>query len=131
MPHYQETLTENRTETQMKFYKVVARPSLLYGSETCLTTKRNKIRLEAALSKKCYRIHKTGQNKKRKHKTKTRDLWNTRRMTQIQTKLEQPLRKEWTTPDCRNTPSTTNLEEEETVDAPGNDGKASMPELIK
>jgi len=36
--------------------------------------------------------------------------------------------KEWTTPD---TPSTTNLEEEETVDAPGNDGNASMPEQVK
>ena len=39
--------------------------------------------------------------------------------------------KERTTPDSRNTPSTTNLEEEETVDAPGNDGNASMPELVK
>jgi hypothetical protein len=36
--------------------------------------------------------------------------------------------KEWTTPGSRNTPSTTNLEEEETVDVPGNDGNASMPE---
>ena len=32
----------------MKFYKVVARPSLLYGSETWLTTKRDMTRLEAA-----------------------------------------------------------------------------------
>ena len=39
--------------------------------------------------------------------------------------------KEWTTPDSRNTPSTTNLEEEEIVDGPGNDGNASMPEQIK
>ena len=39
--------------------------------------------------------------------------------------------KEWTTTDCRNTTSTTNLEEEETVDAPGNDGNASMPEQVK
>jgi hypothetical protein len=39
--------------------------------------------------------------------------------------------KEWTTPDYRNTPSTTNLEEEEIVDAPGNDGKASMAEQVK
>jgi len=38
---------------------------------------------------------------------------------------------EWTTPVSRNTPSTTNPEEEETVDAPGNDGNASMPELVK
>ena len=39
--------------------------------------------------------------------------------------------KEWTTPDCRNTPSTANLEEEEIVDALGNDGNASMPEQVK
>jgi len=39
--------------------------------------------------------------------------------------------KEWTTPDSRNTPSTTDLEEEETVGAPGNDGNASMPEHVK
>jgi hypothetical protein len=39
--------------------------------------------------------------------------------------------KEWTTPDSRNTPSTTNLEEEEIVDAPGNDGNASVLEKVK
>jgi len=39
--------------------------------------------------------------------------------------------KEWTTPDCRNTPSTTNLVEEEIVDALENDGNASMPEQVK
>jgi len=39
--------------------------------------------------------------------------------------------KEWTTPDFRNTRSTTNLEEEEIVDAPGNNGNASMPEEFK
>jgi len=38
---------------------------------------------------------------------------------------------EWTTTDSRNTPSTTNLEEEDIVDAPGNDGNASMPEQVK
>jgi hypothetical protein len=38
--------------------------------------------------------------------------------------------KEWTTPDFRNTPSTTNLEGEEIVDAPGKDGNASMPEQV-
>jgi len=32
----------------MKFYKVVARPSLLYGSETWATTQRDMTRLEAA-----------------------------------------------------------------------------------
>jgi hypothetical protein len=30
-----------------------------------------------------------------------------------------------------NTPSTTNLEEEEIVDSPGNDGNESMPEQVK
>jgi hypothetical protein len=39
--------------------------------------------------------------------------------------------KEWITLDSRNTPSTINFEEEETVDAPGNDGNASMPERVK
>jgi hypothetical protein len=38
--------------------------------------------------------------------------------------------KEWTTPDFRNTPSTTNLVEEEIVGALGNDGNASMPEQV-
>jgi hypothetical protein len=32
----------------MKFYKFVARPSLLYGSETWVTTQTDMIRLEAA-----------------------------------------------------------------------------------
>ena len=40
------------------------------------------------------------------------------------------LLKKWTIPDCRNTPSATNLEEEEIVDALGNDGNASMPEQV-
>ena len=39
--------------------------------------------------------------------------------------------KEWTTPDSRNTPSTTNLEGDEIVDAPGDDGNASMPVQVK
>jgi hypothetical protein len=37
---------------------------------------------------------------------------------------------EWTTPDIGNMPSTTNLEEEEIVDALGNDGNASMPQKV-
>ena len=37
---------------------------------------------------------------------------------------------EWTTPDFRNTASTTNLEEEDIVDALGNNGKASMAEQV-
>jgi len=70
------------------------------------------------LSKKCYRINKTGQNKKRRHKTRTRDLWNTRRETQVQTKLDQPPRKngQHQTPEIR--PHLTNPEEEGISDAP-------------
>jgi len=41
-------LKKTRTDTQMKFYKVVARSSLLYGNETWVTTKRDMTRLEAA-----------------------------------------------------------------------------------
>jgi len=41
-------LKKIRTDTQKKFYKVLARPTLLYGSETWVTTKRDMTRLEAA-----------------------------------------------------------------------------------
>jgi len=40
-------LKKTRTDTQMKFYKVVARSSLLYGSETWVTTQRDMTCLEA------------------------------------------------------------------------------------
>jgi len=39
--------------------------------------------------------------------------------------------KEWTTPDFRNTPSTTGLVVEEIVDALGNDGDTSIPEQVR
>ena len=38
---------------------------------------------------------------------------------------------EWITTDSRNMPSTTNPKDEETTDAPGNDGNASMSEQVK
>ena len=41
-------LKKPRTDTQIKFYKVIARPSLLYGSETWVTTTSDMTRLEAA-----------------------------------------------------------------------------------
>ena len=41
-------LKKTRKHTQMKFYKVVARPTLLYGSKTWVTTTRDMTRLEAA-----------------------------------------------------------------------------------
>ena len=39
--------------------------------------------------------------------------------------------KVWTTPDFRNAPATRNLGGEEIMDAPGNDGNASMREQVK
>ena len=39
------------------------------------------------------KTHKTRQNEKRSHKERTRDLWNTRREIQTQTKLNQLSRK--------------------------------------
>ena len=41
-------LKKIRRDTQMKFYKVIARPTLLYGSETWVSTKRDITCLEAA-----------------------------------------------------------------------------------
>ena len=96
----------------MKFYKVVARPSLLYGSETWVTTKRDMTGLEAA-QMRCLRsvtgytrldkirsevirkeLEMSGiqdvrttykHNKKRNHKKITKDPWNTRCKNHIQT----------------------------------------------
>ena len=39
--------------------------------------------------------------------------------------------RKWITTDSRNTPSTTKPVDEETVDAPGDVGKASMPGQVK
>ena len=41
-------LKKTRADTKMKSYKVLARSTLLYGSETWVTTKRDMTRLEAA-----------------------------------------------------------------------------------
>jgi len=41
-------LKKTHKDTQIQFYIVVARPTLLYGSDTWVTTKRDMTRLEAA-----------------------------------------------------------------------------------
>jgi hypothetical protein len=48
-------LKKTRTDTQMKFYKVVARPTLLYGSETWVSEARYGLPRSCrdALSTKC------------------------------------------------------------------------------
>ena len=87
-------LKKTRTDTQMKFYEVVARPTLLYGSETWVTTKRDMTRLEAAEMRFLRNVKVNTRLdkicKKRNHKRRTRDPWNTRCKNQIQTKLDQP-----------------------------------------
>jgi len=77
----------------MKFYKVVARPSLIYGSETWVTTTRDMTRLEAAEMRFLRNVK--GYTRLDKIRSKsymkiTRDLWNTRLEIQTQTKLDQP-----------------------------------------
>ena len=41
-------LKKTRTDTKIKFYQVVARSTLLYGSKTCVTTTQDMTGLEAA-----------------------------------------------------------------------------------
>ena len=101
----------------MKFYKVVTRPSLLCSSETWVTMKRDTTRVEAA------------------EKRFLRSVTGYTRLDKIRSKV---IRKELDQPPWKNgqhqtpkTPSNTNLKEEEIVDAPGNNGNASMPEKVK
>ena len=84
-----------------------------------------------ALSKKCQRIHKTRQNKERSHKKRTGDLWNTRREIQIQTKVDQPSRKNGQQQTSETRPQLQTTGGEEIVDAPENDGNASKPERVR
>ena len=115
----------------MKFYKVVARPTLLYGSETWVTTTRDMTRLEAAEM----RFLRSVKGYTRLDKIISEVIRKELEISGIQDvrskhKTGSTILKEWTTPDSGNTPSATNLEEE-IVDALGNDGNASMPEQVK
>jgi hypothetical protein len=76
----------------MKFYKVVARPTLLYGSEIWVTMTQDMTCLEAAEMRflRSVRGYTRLDKKKRSYKKRTRDLSNTRCEIQTQTKLDQP-----------------------------------------
>jgi len=115
----------------MKIYKVVTRPSLLYGSETWV---RDLTRLEAV--EVCFLRSVKGYTRLDKIRSEIirRELeiagiQDVR--TKYKKKIGSTILKERTTPDSRNTPSTTNPEDEEIVDAPGKDGNASMSEQVK
>jgi hypothetical protein len=102
----------------MKFYKIVARPTLLYVSETWVTAKRGMTRLEAAemrflRSVKGYTILDKIRSEGIRKELEISGIQD------VKSKTGSTILKEWTTPDFRNTPLTTNLEEEEMVDAPG------------
>jgi len=117
----------------MKFYKVVARPSLMYGSETWVTTKRDMTRLEAAEMRFLRSV--TGYTRLDKIRSEViRKELEISRIQDVRLKYKQTgstISKQWTTPDSRNTPSTTNPGEEGIADTPRNDGNASMPEQVR
>jgi len=111
----------------MKFYKVVARPTLFYGSETCVNTTRDMTRLEAAETRFLRSVKGYARLDTIRSEVIRKEL-EISGIQDVKSKHKQNwILKEWTTPDSRNTPSTTNLEEEEFVDAPGNNDNASMP----
>jgi hypothetical protein len=114
----------------MKFYKVVVRPTVLYGSETWVTTKRDMTRLEAAEMRFLRRVKGYTRLDKITSEVVRKEELEICGIQDVKSKYKQ----NWInhqTPDFRNTPSTTNLKEEEIVGAPGNDSNASMPEQVK
>jgi len=125
-------LKQTRTDTQMKFYKIVAKPTLLYGSETWVTTTRDITRLEAAEM----RFLRNVKGYTRLDKIRSEVIRKELEISGIQDVRSKHKQywinhlEEWTTPDFRNTPSTTDLKEEEIVDGLGNDGNSSMPEQV-
>jgi len=111
----------------MKVYKVVARPTLLYGSETWVPTKRDMTRLEAA---------------------EMRFLRSVKGYTRLDKIRSEVIRKELEIPEIHDVRTKykqnwinhlekidntrlTNLDEEDIVDSPGNNGNASTPEQFK
>jgi hypothetical protein len=90
----------------MKFYKAVARPTLLYGSETWVTGKGDMTCLEAAEM----RFIRSVKGYTRLDKIRSEDIRKELEISRIQdvrAKYKQngsTILKEWTTPDFRNTP---------------------------
>jgi hypothetical protein len=114
-------------------HKVVARPSLLYGSKTWVTTQRDMTCLEAA------EMHflRSVVGYTRLDKIRSEDIRQELEISGIQDmrlKYKQNWinhLERWTTPDSRNTPLPTNPKEEGIADVPGNIGNVSMLEKVK
>ena len=107
----------------MKFYKLVARPSLLYGSGTWVTTKRDMIRLEDADMRFLRSVTGYTRLDKRRREVIRKEL-EISGIQDVRLKYKQ----NWINHLER---MDNNLVEEEIVDAPGNDVNASMPEQVK
>jgi len=126
-------LKKTRTETQMKFYKVVARPSLLYGSETWVTTKRDMTGLEAVEMRFLRSV--TGYT--RLDKIRSEVIEQELEISGIQDvglKYKQNWINHVERMDNTRLPKyALNYKPRERgiADAPGNDGNASMPEQVK
>ena len=125
-------LKKTRTNTQMKFYKVVARPALLYGSEIWVNMKRDMTRLEAAEM----RFLRNVKGYRRLDKIRSEVVRKELEISEIQD-VRAKYKQNWINHLERmdNTRLPKNAlnykpQEEEIVDALGNDGNASMPERV-
>jgi hypothetical protein len=90
----------------MKFYQVVARPTLLYGSETWVTTKRDMTLLEVAEMRLLRRVKEYTRLDKIRSEVIRKEL-EISGIQDMRAKYKQTgstILKEWTTPDFRNTP---------------------------
>jgi hypothetical protein len=125
---YQKSLKKTRTDTHMKFYKVVARPTQLHGSETRVNTKRDVTRLEAAETRFLRSVKGDPRLDEIRSEVIRKELEisgiQDMRFKYKQNRINHPESKD-NARLPKHTPSTTNLGEEEIVDAPGNDGNTS------
>ena len=124
-------LKKTRTDIQMRFYKVVARPTLPYGSETWVTTKRDMTRLEAA--EMCFLRSVKGYTRLDKIRSEViRKELEISGIKDVRSKHKQNWINHLERTDNTRLPKhALNLEEEEIVDDPENDGNASMPEQVE
>jgi hypothetical protein len=126
-------LKKTRTDTQTKFFKVVARPSLLYGSETWVTAKRDMTGLEAAEMRFLRSV--TGYTRLDKIRSEViRKELEISGIQSVRLKYKQNWINHLETMDNTRIPKhALNYKPRGRRDrgAPGNDGNASMPEQVK